>query len=272
MKTIVKALLIACVLSLGTVPAALAVPVDLELVLLTDNSGSIDAADFTLARQGYQTAFQSPAVQAAILGGAFGQIAVTVLDFSGNAEQNQSVPWTLIDSAVAANAFGATVGGTARSFTGGTGLTAGLAAAAALLTANNGFEGTRMVIDVVGDGAESEVCDFDDAVCAPLQAARAAALAGGVTAINALWIDDRDFFGDDPADIIQALPYGVTNVIGGTNPFQAIVEDFSDFAPAIQAKLVREVVGPVPEPGTILLVGIGLLGLSLARRLTRRVG
>jgi hypothetical protein len=34
-------------------------------------------------------------------------------------------------------------------------------------------------------------------VCAPLQAARAASLAGGVTTINALWIGDRDFFGDD---------------------------------------------------------------------------
>ena len=267
MKTIVKALLVAGVVLLATVPVAHAIPVDLELVLLTDNSGSIDGADFTLARQGYQAAFQSPAVQAAILAGALGQIAVTVLDFSGNGEQNQSVPWTLINSAVAANAFGATVGAAPRSFNGGTGLTAGLTAAAGLLTANNGFEGTRMVIDVVGDGSESEQCAFSAAVCAPLQAARAAALAGGVTTINALWIDDRDFFGDDPADAIQALPYGLTNVIGGTTPFQTIVEDFSDFAPAIQAKLVKEVGGTVPEPGTLLLVGVGLLGLSLARRL-----
>ncbi len=266
MKTIVRALLIAGLMFLATVPVAHAIPVDLELVLLTDNSGSIDAADFTLARQGYATAFQSPAVQAAILAGASGQIAVTVLDFSGNAQQNQSVPWTLINSPIAANAFGATVAATPRSFSGGTGLTAGLTAAAGLLTANNGFEGTRLVIDVVGDGAESEQCAFTAAVCAPLQAARAAALAGGVTAINALWIDDRDFFGDDPTDTIQALPYGLTNVIGGTNPFQTIVEDFSDFAPAIEAKLVREVVG-TPEPGTLLLVGIGLLGLSLTRRL-----
>jgi hypothetical protein len=53
------------------------------------------------------------------------------------------------------------------------------------------------VIDIVGDGAESEVCSFSAAVCAPLQAARAASLAGGVTTINALWIGDRDFFGDD---------------------------------------------------------------------------
>jgi hypothetical protein len=57
-----------------------------------------------------------------------------------------------------------------------------------------------------------------------------------------------------------------TNVIGGTNPFQAIVEDFSDFAPAIQSKLEREVTGTVPEPGATLLVGLALLGLSLVRR------
>jgi uncharacterized protein DUF1194/PEP-CTERM motif-containing protein len=253
-------------LLLSSVSAAHAVPVDLELVLLTDNSGSISGADFALSRQGYQAAFQSAAVQTAIVGGTLGQIAVTLLDFSGNAQQNQSVPWTLINSAATANAFGAAVGAAPRSFSGGTGITAGVNASAALLAANNGFEGTRLVIDVVGDGAESEVCAFSAAVCAPLQAARAAALAGGVTTINALWIDDRDFFGDDPADTIQALPYGLTNVIGGANPSQAIVEDFSDFAPAIRAKLEREVTGGVPEPGTTALIGLALLGLSLVRR------
>jgi hypothetical protein len=55
-------------------------------------------------------------------------------------------------------------------------------------------------------------------------------------------------------------------VIGGTNPSQAIVEDFSGFAPAIRATLEREVTGAVPEPGTTLLVGLALLGLSLVRR------
>jgi hypothetical protein len=265
MKPFVRALTLGLLL-LSSVSAAHAAPVDLELVLLTDNSGSINATDFTLGRQGYQAAFQNPAVQAAIAGGTLGQIAVTLLDFSANGQQNQAVPWTLINSAATANAFGAAVGAAPRLFSSGTGLTAGVNAAAALLAADNGFEGTRRVIDIVGDGAESEVCAFNAASCAPLQAARAAALAGGVTTINALWIDDRDFFGDDAADVIKALPYGQTNVIGGTNPFQTIVEDFSDFAPAIAAKLEREVTGSVPEPDTTLIVGLALLALSLVRR------
>jgi hypothetical protein len=244
-----------------TAPAQ-AIPVDLELVLLTDNSGSIDGTDFNLMRQGYQAAFQSAAVQAAIAAGTNGQIAVTVLDFSDG--QNQVVPWTLVTAATAA-AFGTTVGGAPRSSSGGTGLTSGLNAATGLLTGDNGFEGRRLVIDVVGDGAESQQCSFNAAVCAPLQAARAAALAGVVTTINALWIDDRDFFGDDPEDTIQALAYGTTNVIGGSNPFQSIVEDFADFAPAFARKLEREIIGEVPIPGTLGLLGLGLLGLGLAR-------
>ena len=62
-------------------PAAQAIPVDLELILATDTSGSVDGTDFTLRRSGVEAAFRSAAVISAIENGAIGSIAVALWDF-----------------------------------------------------------------------------------------------------------------------------------------------------------------------------------------------
>ena len=56
-----------------------AVPVGLELMLLVDTSGSIDNTEYQLQRTGYVQAFQSAAVQNAILANPTGSIAVTYI-------------------------------------------------------------------------------------------------------------------------------------------------------------------------------------------------
>jgi hypothetical protein len=258
--------LMALAVSFGpAIPSANAIPVATEVLLLADVSGSLDAADFALQRDGYVAAFQSALVKNAIAGN--GPIAVSLVYWSEG--QQVAVPWTLISNAAESDAFAAAISAVLRP--GGIGIGTHMADAMNFGTPlfdNNGFESQRQVMDISGDGADSE--NGEALVDLDVQAARDNALANGVDQINALWIDDRDFFGDDPADAINALQYGINNVLGGTSPFQGIAQDFDEFQSAIVEKIGREVIPPppgVPDGGaTAALLGIGLLSFGFVRR------
>ena len=236
--------------------------VDLELSIVVDVSGSIDTADFNLQKSGYVNAFKDPTLINKIMsGGTYHAIAVNFVYFSDNAQQ--AIPWTLINDASTSAAFANAIAAYARPSSGGTGVVNALNFAYPLFT-SNGYEGTRLVIDVSGDGSEGNACDFANPNCVPLQNARDAALAAGITTINGIAIYDRTFYGESGATI-NALDYLENNLIGGTGAFAMKAETWSDFDGAIRSKLAREII-PTPEPTTMLLLGLGLLRLAGVRR------
>ena len=226
-----------------------AVPVDLELQLLVDVSGSVDDDEFELQRDGYVDAFEDAGIQSAIMNGAIGSIAVQYIYWSSFDQQAVSVDWTLIDSKATSDAFAAAIAAAPRSFSGFTGVQNALDFGVDEF-ADNGFEGTRLVMDVSGDGADNE-CGFGG-ICGT--GGRDAALAV-VDTINGVVIGGE----------AGVFDYYQNSVIGGDNAFVVTADNFDDFGAAVNEKILKEI-SVVPVPTTLLLMGLGFAGLGYQRR------
>lgn len=231
---------IALALALIATPLA-AQDVDLEIVLAVDGSGSISTSEFKLQLSGYADALRDEAVQSAAVSGPLGKVAVSMMVWSDAAFKKFETDWFIIDSRAAAGRYADIVeefhhhsgrnygiGG------GGTGIGSGIDYALGMLD-ENGIEAGRQVIDVSGDGIETDPW-FREAIQLP--EARALAAHKGVT-VNGLAIL-TDFGGLDR--------YYEDEMITGPGAFVIVAEGWEDFAEAIQRKLFLEFMSPVAMP------------------------
>ncbi len=199
------------------------VTVDLELVLAVDVSGSIDAQEKAVQRDGYLAAIRSLEFAAAVRAGPLGKIRLAYVEWAGEGAQRLAVPWRVIDGAEAAQAFANELEGQAVSrFLRGTSISSALQFSAGL------FEGdsVRRVIDISGDGPNN--------AGGKVTVARDAVVAEGIV-INGLPVLIS------PAQNFPTLDrYFADCVIGGEGAFALPVLSVGDLGEAIRMKLLRE--------------------------------
>ncbi|WP_420863644.1 DUF1194 domain-containing protein [Algirhabdus cladophorae] len=218
----------------------------LELVLLADGSGSIDAEELAFQRQGYALAMTDPRIIQAIENSIYGNIAVTYVEWAVNTAV--VVDWYMIDSLETAEGFANALMGadTTRRVYGGNAIGGALLEGLRLIETNDIFA-PRAVIDFSGDSANNSNGPS-------IAGSRRTVLDAGVT-INALPIL-RPERGKRAGANLEA-EYA-NRIIGGPGAFMVTAESRATFADAVRRKLILEIAGMTPE--TYQIAFDGLLG------------
>jgi hypothetical protein len=226
--------LLCAALLLGGAGGAKAESVDLQLILTSDVSRSIDNEEFKLQREGYASALENPQVLSAIRSGPTGAIAVTFIEWSSVSEQKVVVDWSVIRDGEGAAVVASQIRAAPRSFVGHTSISDGLDFAVKRFEVS-GMSSPRRVIDVAGDGTNNSG--------RPISDARDDAVAKGIVVNGLAIINLNPNFGfiahTQPPG---GLPtYYRENVIGGPGSFVLQIDDFGSFADAMVQKLVTEI-------------------------------
>ncbi len=203
-----------------------AAEVDLVLVLAMDVSSSVDAEEFALQRDGLAKAISVPEVLSAIRKGAQGQIALSVVQWSGFTEQSTSIDWTLIGTQDDIAGFAARVSAMTRRYDGGATDIEGALQFTRKHALSVPFSSSRIVVDISGDGKSN--------VNASPGPERDKSVAAGIT-VNGLAIASK---------VGTLTEYYRQNVIGGHNSFVETAKSYGDFERAIRRKLLREIGTP----------------------------
>ncbi len=219
---------IAGALAPGVSAAQPAPVVDLLLVLAMDASGSIDADEFRLQREGLAASLTDPAILTAIASGQAGAIAVAMVEWGSPGGAVTTVDWMAVRDGASAAALAEAIRTAPRSRQSYNAIGDAIAHATALIAAAP-FRSDDRVIDVAGDGP-----DIRSFIPAP--EARDAAVARGIT-VNALAIEVAPVtrFGE------PLRAHYERDVIGGPGAFVIAAETRADFARAMRAKLIREI-------------------------------
>ena len=209
-------------------------PVDLELVLAVDVSSSVDEYEANLQRRGYIEALKDPEVIDSIRSGPLGRIAVTYIEWAGEQHQIKVVEWAILDGLESANTFSDKLTHSPISSAPSTSISRMIDVASYEIE-NNNFIAPRLVIDISGDGPNSDGRH--------VQLSRNDAIKRGIT-INGLPVlsfrPNPNGFGAPSAWLGD---YYLKNVIGGENAFLIEVLGFEAFSDILKEKLKREIRG-----------------------------
>jgi hypothetical protein len=227
-------------------PAQAQKRVDLELVIAVDISWSMDPDEQRLQRNGYVAALRDQEFQRVALGGAAGSIAITYFEWAGPAAQRVVLPWTLIDSAAAANAVADALQAAPISRERLTSISGGLMFADKLFD-QSPFRGARRVIDVSGDGPNNS----GD----PVVPVRDRLVEKGIV-INGLPIMLKLDPPQSLFDIKELDIYYADCVIGGPGSFMIPIKTEDEFLTATRKKMILEISGLTP-PARLIRVQAG---------------
>ena len=229
--TVARILLIPFLIATWPLPGWSKQAVDLELVIATDVSRSIDQDEAQLQRQGIADAFRSNEIIKAISSGFLRRIAVAYIDYSSAFHNKIVIDWRILHDAKTANDFANELLRAPPTFGRRTSISDALELATRMIETND-IEGTRRVIDVSGDGPNNWG--------GQVNFVRDATIKKRIT-INGLPImNDRGRFMSR-----YYLPdldkYYLGCVIGGPGAFMVVANNFKDFARAVRRKLILEI-------------------------------
>ena len=240
--------------------------VSTELVLSVDVSISVNSEEFELQRDGYIAAFQNAEVQQAIKDLPNG-LAVTMQFWAENEVidigwfkliENNAGGIDNLDSFISeienvtrdltTDQESITVGSRTAVTRGGTDIALAIDSAKNLIFSNI-YTGSSLVIDVSGDGVSDDTpysgVNEEDGdcphahFCPPLETARDAAVAAGIT-INGLPIVNNE----NTDQLTHEIDIHYRDlVIGGSGSFVEVANDFSGFTTAAKNKILREISG-----------------------------
>src|SRR6201985_948262 len=210
--------------------------VDVELVLATDISYSMDMDELAIQREGYAQAIVSKEFLQALKALPNGKIAITYFEWAASNDQKIIIPWRVIDGPETADAVAEEILKTPVRRASRTSISGAIYFAMPLFDSSP-YKGLRRVIDISGDGPNNNG--------APVTIARDEALSKGIIinglpimvkepSYSTMDIDNLDFYYEDC-------------VIGGPGSFVISIKDREKFKEAIRTKLLMEVADRTPE-------------------------
>lgn len=207
-----------------------------------DVSSSVDETEDALQRGGLAAALRAPDVQNAFFLSP-DPVALAVFEWSGRYNQVLLADWTMVTTPSVLNTLATQIETSQRShndFPTAMGYALGFAS----ILLENGPSCLSQTIDVAGDGENNDGFGPADAYNAfPLSQ----------VTVNGLVIDGPDLTGPALEANSSLIPFYLNEVIQGPGSFIEIANGFSDYANAMERKLIRElsaiILGQADQPG-----------------------